>query len=61
MLTNDCLVLMTVLDQGGPREPSRLTDHITWMLVDLKAKNIFQETRTPLGYYDNRNQQNNRN
>jgi len=36
MLTNDCLVLMTVLDQGGPREPSRLTDHITWRLVDLK-------------------------
>jgi len=28
MLTNDCLVLMTVLDQGGFREPSRLTDHI---------------------------------
>jgi len=56
------LVLMTVLDQGGPREPSRLTGHITWRLVDLKTKkNIFQETRTPLGYYDNRNQQNNRN
>jgi len=38
MLTNDCLVLMTVLDQAGPREPSRLTDRITWRLVDLKTK-----------------------
>jgi len=28
MLTNDCLVLMTVVDQAAPRQPSPLTDHI---------------------------------
>jgi len=41
MLTNDRLVLMTVLDQGGPREPKPLYYHYIFALGFLSSSCSF--------------------